>query len=59
MKEQLSLANSRITEIEQLSIKDVIKLYFSRNLVPYFDLFIERRARLCLSLHGHPLSGYI
>ena len=58
MKEQLSLVNSTVTEIEQLSIKGVIKLYFNYNLVAYFDLFIERRACLCLFLHGHPLFGF-
>ena len=59
MKEQLSLVNSRVTEIENLSIKVVIKLYFSYNLVAYFDLFIERRTCLCLSLHGDPLAEFI
>ena len=59
IKEQLSLANSRITETEQLSIEGVIKLYFSCNLVPCFDLFIKRRTYLCLYLHRHPLFGYI
>ena len=56
MKEQLSLEISRVTEIEQISIKGVMKLYFSCNLVAYFDLFIEKRARLCLPLHGNLLS---
>ena len=57
MKEQFFLANSRVTKIEQLTIKGVIKLYFSYNLITYFDLFIERKECLCLSLHGHPLFG--
>ena len=59
MKEQLSLVNSRVTETEQLSIKGVIKLYFSCNLVAYFDLFMERRTCFCLPLHGHPFWIYI
>ena len=49
MKEHLSPLNARVTEIEQLSIKGVIKLYFSCNLVAYFDL----------SLHGHPYPFWI
>ena len=59
MNEKLSIVNSRITEIKQLSIKGVIKLYFSCNLVPYLDLLIERGKCLCLSLHGHPPFRYI
>ena len=58
MKEQLLfLVNSRVTEIEQLSIKGVIKLYFSYSLITYFDMFIKRKGCLCLSLH--PLFGFI
>ena len=59
MKEQLSLVNSRVTEIQQLSVKGVIELYFSCSLVAYFDLFIKKSTCLCLSLHGHPLFGFI
>ena len=59
MNEKLSIVNSRITEIKQLSIKGVIKLYFSCNLVPYLDLLIERGKCLCLFLHGHPPFRYI
>ena len=44
MKEQLFLVNSRVTETEELSIKGVIKLYFSYNLIT--------------SLHGHPVFGF-
>ena len=56
MKEQWFVINSRVTEINQLSIKGVIKLYISYNLITYFDIFIERKTFLCLSLHGQRMD---
>ena len=67
MKEQLTkLFNfiyariiQEIVVLSFLSIKGVLKLYSSDNLIPYFDLFKERKTCLCLSLHKYPLFGFI